>query len=353
MIQSAFRLRLLVLLLCVFSGSEWMSAQIGGRGVYEFLNLTHSARSAGLGGKTIAIDDNDISLAQTAPSLLRSEMNSLLAVNYVNYFSQTGIGYGSAQYVRSIKQIPVFFGVQYIDYGKFDGYDAADNFTGTFQVAEYAFQVSAAYPVLDSLVHIGISLKPVYSVLETYHSLGLSGDLSLTYTGPDGLFASTLLMRNIGGQITTYYDDATRESLPFEVLLGISQKLRYAPFRFSITAHQLQQWDMTYQNPEEADLDPITQEPIAQSKTSKFGDNLLRHLIIGAEFLPHKTVSVRAGYNFQRRKELYVQDAPGTGGFSIGFGLNFKRFQISYGRSQYHKGDGTDHFSLVLNLSRL
>ena len=324
-------------------------AQLGGSSTYAFLNLTHSARVAALGGKA-SIWDDDLNLAYHNPSLLNGDMANHLVINYVNYFAD--INYGYVSYARDFKQIGnIGVGLHYINYGEFIAADRFGNKTGHFTASEYAFNFIWSRS-LDSLFNIGVNVKPIYSVLERYRSFGLATDVGITYIGREKLFSASLVLRNIGLQIKPYYGQ-NREPLPFEMQLALSQKLKHAPFRFSLTAHNLQQFDLTYNGPEDltVSIDPVTGETVQENKIEKLADNLMRHLIFGVELNPIKNLYFRAGYNYQRRRELKIETRMAMVGFSWGFGLKLSHFCLSYGRATYHLAGASNHFSLNTNIS--
>jgi len=323
--------------------------QLGGSYTYAFLDLTNSARVASLGGKTNAIWDNDLNLAFHNPALLSSEMQNHLVLNYVNYF--TDINYGYVSYANRIEKLGnVAAGLHFINYGEFIAADHLGNKNGTFTASEYALNLmwSRSY---DSLFHFGINVKPVYSAMEKYRSFGMVADIGLTYTNRKKLFVASIVMRNIGYQVKPYHDQK-RESMPFEIQLGVSQKLEHAPFRFSAVFHNLQQFDLTYQTEETVlDYDPLTGEPVEENKIEQFGDRMMRHVIFGVEFIPFESFMFRAGYNYQRRMELKLDTRAAMVGFSWGFGLKIYKFHLSYGRARYHLAGASNHFSLSTNLS--
>ncbi|MBN1183964.1 MAG: type IX secretion system protein PorQ [Bacteroidales bacterium] len=337
-----------LLVIFILSYTIMAYCQIGGRGVYEFLNLNSSARVAALGGKQIAIWDNDLNLVFQNPSLLSMEMSNSLALSYVNYFMD--INYGYASYAHSYKgNSMIAGGIQYINYGEFTGADEVGTKTGTFTAAEYAFNILYTRS-LDSNWHVGVNIKPLYSSLEKYNSLGIATDWGITYYNAQKLFTAAFVIRNLGTQITTFTNH--REPLPFEMQLGVSQRLQHAPFRFSFTAHQLQNIDMTYELEEEDEsTDFFGQNTKEQTKLEKVGDGFMRHMIVGVEFLPFQGFSLRAGYNYQRRKELQVEDRLAMVGFSWGVGIKLNRFQLSYGKASYHLAGATNHFSVSTNFS--
>ena len=59
---------------------------------FSFVNLEHSARSSAMGGNLISIYDNDLSLAQIAPSLLNQNMHNGIGFSFVDYFSDIRTG---------------------------------------------------------------------------------------------------------------------------------------------------------------------------------------------------------------------------------------------------------------------
>jgi hypothetical protein len=177
-------------------------------------------------------------------------------------------------------------------------------------------------------------------------------DIGLNFTNKDKLFSAGLVLRNVGVQIKPYHE-GHREPVPFEILIGLSQRLKHAPFRFSLVGHNLQKPDLSYDDPAKKDeeFDPITGDPIPENKYAKFGDNLMRHLIFGVEFIPFENFYLRAGYNYQRRQELKISSRVAMVGFSYGFGVKISKFHLSYGRATYHLAGASNHFSISTNFS--
>lgn len=344
------QIKSLILFLLILVTQECL-AQVGGKSTYQFLNLPVSARAASLGGKINSIKDNDLSLAFYNPSLLNSGMDHHLTINYISYFAD--IHYGYVSYSRTIKKSGSFAaGLQYIDYGNFVSADKTGQITGQFRVSEYAFSLMWAREI-DSLFSVGINVKPIISNAEKYTSLGLATDIGITYHNQDKLLTATIVVRNLGTQITTYYG-GKGEPLPFEIQLGVSQKLKHAPFRFSILAQHLETPKLTYNNGEGTNSgNNLISGDIRETNT--FGDiaeNIMRHMIFGVEIIPIDSFFVRFGYNYRRRKELQIPTRISTVGFSWGFGINISKFNLSYGRATYHLAGASNHFSISTDLSK-
>ena len=320
-------------------------AQTGGTTTYKFLNLTNSARVAALGGNFLTVRDHDLSLALANPSLISPQMHNNLSLNFVDYFA--GTSYGFASYGLYVPKAGSFAAsMQYYSYGKMDNTDEYGDVLGQFSAGEYAFNIGWGR-LLDTVFSIGANLKMIYSGLETYNSFGLAVDVAGSYI-PNETFCASLLFRNIGLQLTSYTPEGT-EPLPFEIQAGISKKLAHVPFRYSILLQHLEKWDLTYPDPN-AQVDPSTGEIPEESGFDAFADKLMRHIVIGGEFIPAKFLSIRFGYNYLRRQEMKVVTRPGTVGFSWGLGIKVSKFNFSYSRAAYHITGSPNFITIGTNL---
>ena len=342
---------LIVFLLSILAFNKYSNAQIGGSTTYQFLNLPNSARISAMGGNAMAIKDDDLSLALYNPSIITKGMHNHLALSFVDYFSD--INYGFASYSRNIKKLGVFdAGIQFASYGKFNEADETGNLLGTFKSSDYCLSFGWARP-LDSMFSIGANLKTIYSnYYQQYNSFGIAVDVAATYFNSKKNLSVSLMVRNLGKDLHPYiYGNS--EPLPFEVQLGLSKKLDHVPFRISIVAQHLEKWDLTYEDPNNPTLtvDPLTNEPIPEKKLSKFADKLARHFVFGGELSIMKSLFVRVGFNYQRRKEMIVETSKSTVGFSWGLGIKISKFQISYARSKYHLVGSPNTITVCTNLS--
>jgi len=346
-VKKAYLPILFIINILIFNPTK---AQIGGDNVYEFLNLTSSARVAALGGNFLAVKDNDIATALNNPSLITNQMHNQMALSFVDFYSD--INYGFASYGRTFKEIGSFVGtMQYINYGTFLEADASGQTYGNFTAGEYAMTVGWGRS-LDSVFSIGANFKAIYSSLHSYNSFGIAVDVAGSYYNEAMDLTISLVARNIGMQLSAY-NGGDREPLPFELQLGLSKKLQHLPFRYFIMINHLEKWDLTYNDPLEEEKDPITGEVKEKSGISSFGDKLMRHFVIGGELTPIKSLSIRLGYNYQRRQELKVADNASTVGFSWGIGLKLKAFSINYSRSTYHLNGSPNYITITADLDKL
>jgi hypothetical protein len=338
------QLRFFALTLLVMN-SFAVLGQSGGNSVYSFLNLQGSAHVAALGGNAITSYDEDLSLVYQNPALLQRSMHNHLALNIAGI--KGGIKFGDVAYARSYDKAGVYaVNLHYISYGEFDRRTIENEKVGEFSAGEYALSFSWSKP-LDSNLFIGASLKGIFSDFDESSSAGIGADVGLTWIHKENGWTASIVAKNMGAQISTYYDE--REKLPFEIQAGISKKLKNAPFRLTLIAQQLQKWDITYKDPSASTIDPLTGEQQVDDIT--FFDKLTRHLILNTEIIFSKGFQLRLGYNFLRRAELGFEQRRGMAGFTGGFGVKVNRFQLSYARSVFNRAGGINNFSIATNLS--
>jgi len=321
------------------------SAQVGGRSTYQFLNLINNPRQAALGGKVITNYDYDSTQALFNPSSINWEMDNQLSVNYSNYLGDVNYGTVSYAYLLDRRTQVFHTGVTYINYGKFDGYDEQGNATESFSGGEVALSFGHARNVAFTNFHVGGNVKIISSKLEQYTSLGAAVDLGLFYRYENWDLNITGVVRNIGIQITPYAE--TREDLPLEVILGMSQTLKNVPLRWHFTLENMQQWNVAFANPnrDETDL-----EGNSTSEKVTFLDNAFRHMIFGIELFPDSFFNLRLGYNVRRAEELRIIDTRAFSGLSAGFAIKLNKLRLSYSYSRYSTAAASSFFGLHIDL---
>lgn len=325
----------------VFCVNQTTIAQTtAGNAAYNFLTLPYSAKATALGGLNISSIGKDLGLAMYTPSLLNDNMDKEIHLSVKPFYA--GIqqyDFSGANY-WSPKKITFGWGVHFMDYGNIPMTDIAGNQLGTMHPNDYAIQVSAASKYIEHF-RIGTTLKLIQSNYGMYKSTGLAMDIGLTYLAPNNLSQASILVKNIGTQLST---NGSKQELPFNLILGWSKKLEYAPIQFSITAERMSVWNNVY-------YDPIYASAQGDAAPNHL-QNILNHLLLATELNIGKQVDIDLGYNFMRRYDLNVQNqANGMNGFSMGMGLKMDRSHIQYGtaffqRNMYH------HFSIIYALKK-
>lgn len=320
------------------------TAQVGGKDAYQFLQMPTSPKQAALGGSNATITGNEVNQVLYNPASLNDEMNNMLAVNFGRYYGDTSLG--SAAYAHKFKNGRNFHvGVTFLNYGSMDGYDENGTATGSFSGNDIAVSVGYAHPFQDTNFSVGANIKAISSTLESYNSFAVAADIGGLYNDPETGWAVGLTAKNLGGQLSSFED--TRESLPFEVVLGFSKLLENVPIRWHLTLDNLQKWDISFSNPNRSQVDlenNVTEEKVG------FGNNLMRHVVVGIELFPEKNFNIRLGYNFKNGEEMKLVEQRSFAGFTAGFGLKVKRFRIEYAYNRFTLAGNTNLFGLSVKL---
>jgi|TARA_B110000046_G_C12976463_1_gene391355 hypothetical protein len=332
------------LFLVILLHSLATTAQVGGESVYQFLNISTSARQIALGGEVLTLE-NDINQPMWNPAVINNHLDTKLAVNYASYLA--GINIGSISYAREIsRRIGTIHGsVTYLDYGSLIGADTNGTETGNFNANDIAIAIGYAYNLPNTNFYIGSNVKLISSNISSFSSTGIASDIGLLYQSPFKPYSFALVARNMGTQIKSF--NGVYERIPFKLAFGGSYRLEHVPLKWYFTLDNLQQWEVAVANPsaQTSDLEGnITEEQIG------FIGNALRHFIIGAELFPNRAINVRLGYNFRRSAELKLQNARTFSGISLGFGIKMNRFKFNYAHSKFHSASNTGTFSLEIDL---
>lgn len=336
--------RFLVFLCLLLSFQSF--GQVGGENIYEFLNISTSARQTALGGKVLTLID-DVNQPMWNPSVINSNLDKQLSVNYSSYLA--GVNIGSISYSKLMNRR---FGnlhgsIKYLNYGSIVRADENGVESGTFNASDIVISIGYARNLPWTNFYIGGNTKIVYSSISGFSSAGIAFDLALLYNNPYKDFVLTLVARNIGTQLTSF--NGEREKLPFELALGGSYKLQYVPLKWYFTVDNLQQWNIAVANPSNQTIDlegNVTKEKIG------FIDNMFRHFVVGAELFPERSINLRVGYNFRRATELKLQNVRTFGGISFGFGLKMNKIKLNYSYSKIHTATNISTFSLQFDLNK-
>ena len=320
---------------------------LGGSTVFSFLNMPNTPELTALGDINISAVSNDVGLAFNNPSLLRASMHTQLNAVFTSQYSGISNYHLSAGYHHEKLQTNFLWGLNYINYGSITQTDASGNISGTFRPTDWVMQVSASRSYLEKWQY-GATLKFINSNYGQYRSNGIAVDIGVLYHDTASLFSASLLAKNMGTQLKKY-EGTGPDDLPFDLQVGITRRLKNSPFGFSLTAHHLHQFDLTYHDTAFNNINGY-----ANPSGSDFSfDNIFRHFVLAANIYIADIIQLDLGYNYLRRQELKIG---GTGngltGFSIGVYLLLDKLQIRYARSQYQNSTGYNQFGLNLPLNK-
>ncbi len=337
-----FTLLLLILLPLVAKTQQY----VGSNG-FAFLSANYATRSLAVGGNIISISDNDLSLANDNPAVLTEKMNGMIQVN--QSILPTGVNIGAFNYAFKTKIGTFAPSIKYINYGAFTETDETGKTTGKFYASDYS--IGANYGrTINKVIQIGGNLQFLGSNYDHYTAYGICMGFGAIMQHPNQLLSGGFAVRNLGFVFKEFTGNATTK-LPIDVQAAFSFKLKHAPFRFTLLGHHLQQWDIVYQDPNaRPTYDALTGDSIPV-KLPGFGEKLAHHVNLQVELLASKNFHFRTGFDYHRRQQLKVADRPGLAGFSMGFGLKFKKFSLDYGVLFYSKAGQNHSFALHTQIS--
>ncbi len=287
---------------------------------YNFLRLPAGAHVAALGGENITLIEDDPSLIFSNPALLSSVSDKTIGFNYMNYMS--GANMASASFNRIVKERASYaVSAQYINYGKMKEVDVNNVQTGEFSAKDISIAGYFSYELTEKLVG-GITAKFITSYIGKYNSIAMGVDLGLNYYNPESELSLSAVAKNLGGQLKAYDDDYER--MPFDIQIGVSKRLKGAPFRLHATLADLNHW----------------------------GYKFINHLSAGADILLSETIWIGAGYNFRRANEMKIQTSESESsshgaGLTLGAGLQLEKFKLNLAYGKYHVSSN----SIVVNLA--
>ncbi len=336
------RLSLFVITFLFF---DFANAQtLGGKAAYTFLNLPASPLLSASGGINTSYSGSDVGLALNNPALLMPALHSDVGLVFNNYFAGIKAYNLSAAY-HQIDMNTTFGGnIFFIDYGNIAQTDASGNVSGNFHPVDYVVQLSASKTYLEKWRY-GASLKFISSDYGQYSSNALAMDVGIFYSDTSNNFSASVLVKNMGTQLKNYTNE--KEDLPFDLQLGISKKLKKAPFGFSVTAHHLHQFRISY-----SDTTFNTENNLANNNTTL--KNIFSHFVIATHIYAGKSLEATIGYNILRRQELNIgSSGNGLNGFSAGLQAKFKKLKIQYARSYFQRNIAYNQFGITISLKQL
>ena len=145
------------------------------------------------------------------------------------------------------------------------------------------------------------------------------------------------------------------KGLPVSMDFMASKKLDHLPLTIVFGYKDIQRWNKLYADPLDLEgyYDPITGQYNEPSKAAKFFTNLGCHLLVGGELAIGKNLFLRASYNYETYRNMGVPKKRSLVGFSAGFGVKIKAFQIDYARSRNNIVGSPNFLTLRVDLSKL
>ncbi len=334
--------RFILYILCLtYIGAE--AQTLGGNAVFHFISMPNTAQTSALGGINISDINKDVGMSFHNPSMLKDDMHQQVNTSFHSFLAGIrNYSLTSAYHLESLNS-NMAIGINYFDYGTLTQTDAAGNILGSFRPVDYVVQWMASRKYHEKLRY-GLTMKYIQSNYGQYRSSGLAFDLGLSYYDSLHQWQASVVVKNMGTQLTTYDGNSRKAELPFDIQAGITKRLENAPFQFSLTAHQLQAFNTYYND---------TTFRAAEGENGYANNSTLQkifsHIVISAKVFLGSQMEIYSGYNFQRRQDLNGYNiSSGLNGFSLGTGFFLKKFHIRYATG-FYQSNTYHQFSLNLN----
>lgn len=317
------------LLACAGSGVGAAYAQLGGSlSEFGFLRLDPSARGAALGSSLTAVSDDDATAFYYNPALASTASGGHLLASYMDFIADSQVGTLAYSYhVESVATVSA--GVRYVDWGTFDGRDAAGVPTGDFQARDVALTAGLAARATDRLRY-GVNVHLLYSAIESARATAAAIDAGLYAHWPESRWSVATSVHHVGRAFSSFGTERT--SLPFDWRIGVAKKLSHVPVQLSLTGYDLHNAGTVL--PDEGTA-----------------GQALAHLTFGVEVYLGDVLTLRTGYNHRRSRELVLNDRLDWAGFGGGFGIAAGPLRADYAYTSWSSFGGLHQISLQLGPS--
>lgn len=271
---------------------------------FNNLQIIYSARAMSMANAMTGFSGHLEGLQFNPASVLQLE-ERILSSTFSNYV--VGSNGGGLHYLHP-KDENVTYGVMlhYLNFGRMDRTEVtADNqyldLRETFGASNIMLGASAAR-VINPAIDLGVSLKFIYDIIDTYSAAAAVLDGGLVHHPENDKITVGVAIRNLGMQILHYTDEKYKEGLPLTFAAGISYQLK-----------------------------PSVLAAIDISKPK--GTNL--GIKFGVESQIHPMLQVRGGYNTNSDDWRTGGSWDWSSGFTFGAGFNWKNYNLDYGIASF------------------
>lgn len=279
-------------------------AQLSG---YEILKTEVSARAAALSGAFVAMTGDIHSLFYNPAGLIGIQ-NKTFGFTYLDYtldFQAGNLLYAAPVGIHN----KYAFGVNFIDYGSFEGRDITGAPTASFSAQDVVFAGGFAREY-SSNVYYGVSGKVLYSKIADFNSTVVVFDGGIIYNFPEFMATIGVSVANIGFVTSAF--DKTKDDVPAVVKTGFTKRLAHLPLLISAEYRQ-------------------------------FFDGEFR-IVGGGEFTLTDSFKGRFGYNSFGQDQKIGDEGGSFSGASFGFGFQWQNYVLDY---------AFNSFGVLGNLNRI
>jgi len=268
---------------------------------YEHLLVDPVAERVGMGYAQIGDGYN----VHYNPAGLAYNVTPFYSASYCSYIGGTHFGY------LGLERSQFGVGIRYFNSGSMKKTDVLGQEYGTFGVHFIDLAVGKGFFFNDFVV--GLSLKGLYTRIDTLYSLGVGVDVGVLYLIPEPEIQLGLTVKNIGTGVKPYIEE--NELLPYEVNISA---MKYLPSGW-------------------IGLD------VVKPALMDFG------LRFGAGYSVFEGFELKASYStFYSSMQTGSSGLDFLAGLTVGFGVSLKTFSIHYSYAPYFDLGSGHRLSLSL-----
>jgi hypothetical protein len=328
--------------------TTFVSAQSGGNSSFSFLNRSFNATGLSFGGDFISLRNNQIQNSISNPALLNNGSQNQFSFNHMIQTGGVQSGLLSLGRYNSTLKSNQSIAIRYVDYGKMNETDETGEVIGTFLPGDFILSSGFAKP-MNSHLTFGGQLNFIYSQYNNVKYFGSSLDFGGFYTFKDTTKTLSFVLKNMGFQLKN--KTSSNSPLPFQLDVAFSHKLEHAPVRFSYLFHHLNQFDLSYFDPNiKGSIDPLTGDSILPQKTNLLKKTMM-HFTPQIQLTISKNIHLNFAFDYYKRYQLALSSKPRLSGFSTGIELNFKKFMLTYAYSNYSAAGSINAITLLTNIN--
>ena len=316
---------------------------LDGNAVFNFLTVPSNAHTAALGGRNVSQIGADPGFLSENPALLRNTHDRTVFSNFM-FLSPAVVGLHGLG-VWHANKIGATFGlsVTHFSYGNEPLTDAAGSVLGNFSAYDQSVAITGAAKYGKNW-HYGGNFKFIHSAYGPYRSSAIAIDFGLNYFPEAAGFQWGFAAKNMGIQLRSFAGQ--QEDLPFDLVMGITQKMEKAPFSISLTAQRMHDLEILYTDT------AFNRENFGIAGKPGLAKQIISHLILGTDIFVGEKIVLSGGFNLLRRNELAIRNiASGLTGFSYGISLKHKKLFFQFSRSHNQRSITQQQLSFSINLS--
>jgi hypothetical protein len=309
---------------------------------FRFLDIPQSSRHQYLNKGAGGAYDYDAMIAGANPSLIHDEMRGKLLASTNFYFNSiySNIAYFTA---NDKFDIPLMIGGNFIAYPEQQSTDIDGNRGIPFTPIELSLYAAGAHQI--DKYRFGGQAKLIYGNYLLANNIGVAFDASCMYIDDLRNIQFALILKNMGYQFAGF--GSSNNATPFDIQLIFSKRLERLPFRYTITAYNIYQWDSDNFTTDYGiwPLDPFYE------RNNTTLNRILNHFVFSGEFFIGSGFKMGFSYDFKRANELqFTEFYRGIPGVAMGLGIYGKKYELGYSFSKLSAAGAAHQITFIANL---